>query len=284
MRNPLISVIIPVRDSAETIGEAIDSIINQTYRNLEIIVANDNSSDNTKEAVEKIMEKDGRVKYFPVPFDDPNRVNKRGRNINAGWSARNYGLEMAAGEWITFQDADDVSFLNRIEWQLKLALKHNTNHLCTNMVPWKPEWVGKKFDVERYLADNPNYLIGPRELREMAKKTKGVMPKLLGRFHSKVPFSVKTARVLNKLFFGNLQPYPGAANSPLFKREVAEKVKFRPRDERVWPSFVGRGADRDFNFQVAETFRNSVVVKVPLYMWRQDPKGFDFGKYEKYII
>ncbi len=284
MHNPLISVIIPARNSGRTIGEAIDSILNQTYPNLEIIVADDNSSDDTREVVGKIMEKDGRLKYFPVPFDDPNRVNEKGRNINAGWSARNYGLEKARGEWITFQDADDVSFLNRIEWQLKLALKHNTNHLCANLVLWNPEWVGKKFDVERYLTDNPDYLIKPGELRRLAKKTKGILPKLLGKFHSKIPFKLKTARILNRLFFGKLNPYPAAANSPLFKKEVAEKVKFRPRDERVWPSFTGRGADRDFNFQVAETFGNSVVVKVPLYMWRQNSEGFDFGKYKKYII
>ena len=141
----------------------------------------------------------------------------------------------------------------------------------------------KKFNVEKYLAGNTNNIITNKELYKMAKKSKGLIIPFLGKLNSKVPFKIKQKRVINKLFFGNLKPYPATAGNPLFKKEIFEKVKFRQRDKRIWPSFVGRGADRDFNFQIAETFKNSIVVKVPLYMWRQDPKNFDFGKYEKYI-
>ncbi len=55
----------------------------------------------------------------------------------------------------------------------------------------------------------------------------------------------------------------------MFKREVMEKVQFRKLKDRVWPSFMGRGADRDFNFQVAETFKNSYYFPIALYLWRK---------------
>jgi glycosyltransferase involved in cell wall biosynthesis len=284
--NSLITIIIPTYNSANTITEAIYSILNQTYKNTEIIIIDDKSTDNTEEIVKKIQKEnsDKKILYYPLPFDDPNRFSKTGRNINAGYSARNYGLEKAQGEWITFQDADDISFLNRIEWQYKFAKKFNVIHICTNSIMLKEEWAGKSFDVGKYLNDNPDNIITNKELYKMAKKTKGFIIPFLGKLNSKIPFEIKTKRVINKLFFGNLKPYPASGNCPLVKKDVFEKVKFRQRDKRVWPSFVGRGADRDFNFQVAETFKNSIVVKIPLYMWRQDPKDFNFKKIEKYII
>ncbi|PCI30371.1 hypothetical protein COB55_00180 [Candidatus Wolfebacteria bacterium] len=286
MSNPLISVILPTHNNSSTIKEAITSIINQTYKNLEIVIVDDKSTDDTREIVKNMQEENPNKKilYYLLPFDDPARFNKRGRNINAGYSARNYGLERVSGEWVTFQDADDVSFLNRIEWQYKFAQKYNSIHICTNAIFLKKEWSEKKFDVEKYLADNPDHITNSEELYKMAKKAKGIIIPFLGKLNSKIPFGLKTSRVINKLFFGNLDPYPAAANSPLFKKEIFKKVKFRQTQYRIWPSFVGRGADRDFNFQIAETFKNSVVIKAPLYMWRQDPNKFNFKEFEKYII
>ena len=166
---------------------------------------------------------------------------------------------------------------------MKLALKYDTDHLCTSFIFLKPEWIGKRFDVEQYFTNNQENIITAEEIYKMAKKSKGFIIPILGKLNSKIPFEFKTKRIINKLFWRNLQPYPAAANSPLFKKEIIEKVKFRKLQDRIWSSFTGRGADRDFNFQIAETFKNSVVVKIPLYMWRQDAKDFDFNKYEKYI-
>ena len=88
-------------------------------------------------------------------------------------------------------------------------------------------------------------------------------------------------RVINKFFFQSLDSYPGSGNGPLFKKEIVEKVRFRPVNEQVWPSFTGRGADRDFNFQVAETFGNNISFKL-LYLWRvgqENNLGYNFKKY-----
>lgn len=277
MENPLITVIIPAHDSAQTVGTAIKSIADQTYRNLEILIVDDNSTDGTKEAVEAFLS-DSRIKYRRLPIDDPQRMNKRGRNINAGYMARNFGLDEARGEYITFQDADDASFKNRIETQLGLLKEHDALHVCLDWQRFDQAFLRKSFDVQSFLQKSDAPSISSGELFALSQKTKGVAYKILGKLASAIPFELKTARLLNKLFFGSLVPYPGTGNSPLFARKVAEKVRFRKLADRVWPSFVGRGADRDFNFQVSETFRKSFVFFVPLYMWRQEKQNERYGE------
>jgi glycosyltransferase involved in cell wall biosynthesis len=281
--NPLISVIIPAHNNSATIGDAVLSILDQTYRNLEIVIVDDNSTDDTFAIAKEFAKKDPRVSVYTLPFDDRHRFNKRGRNINAGYSARNYAFEKVKGEWITFQDADDVSLLNRIEVQYELAQKYQAVSICLDWQQYKKELVGKKMNVKEILKKEKELIVSKEKITALAKKTKGIIIPLLGPVNSIIPFEWKRKRVINKLFFGSLDAYPGTGNSPLFKREVIEKVKFRPLKDRIWPSFMGRGADRDFNFQVAETFQNSITVFLPLYLWKSDKQNPRYESYKKYI-
>ncbi len=284
MNQPLISVIIPAHNSESTIGVAIDSILAQTYPNLEIIIIDDNSTDNTAKIAKELAQKYKNISFYSLPYDDPNRYNKRGRNVNAGYMARNYGFEKVHGEWITFQDADDASLRNRIEVQHNLAIKYGASHVCIQWQQFKEGLPEKMLDVEKIFQKEKDVMITNEEIRAVAKKTKGIIIPFLGKLNSFIPFEWKRARVINKLFFGSLDSYPGSGNSPLFKREVIEKVRFRNVDERVWPSFTGRGADRDFNFQVAEIFDNNISFKLPLYLWRVKTQNSGYEHYEKYLI
>ena len=284
MNTPLISVIIPAHNNSATIGEAILSILGQTYKNLEIIIVDDNSTDDTLSIAKEFAKKDPRVSVYTLPFDDPRRFNKRGRNINAGYSARNYAFEKAKGEWITFQDADDASLLNRIEVQYQLAQKYNATSVCLDWQQYKKELAGKKLNVEELLKNEKGLIVPKEKITSLAKKTKGFIIPFLGPLNSVIPFEWKRKRIINKLFFGSLESYPGTGNSPLFKRGVLEKVKFRALKDRIWPSFMGRGADRDFNFQVAETFKNSITVFLPLYLWKNEKQNPKYEAYGKYIL
>ncbi|HAJ60096.1 MAG TPA: glycosyl transferase family A [Cyanobacteria bacterium UBA8543] len=106
---PLISVIIPVYNGEKTIKETIESVLNQTFTNFEIIVINDGSKDATIQIVESIQ--DPRIKLFSYP--------------NAGQAAsRNRGISKAVGEFIAFLDADDLWTPDKLEAQLK-ALQEN---------------------------------------------------------------------------------------------------------------------------------------------------------------
>jgi len=273
MSNPLISVIIPARNSALTIKTALDSITMQTYNNLEIIIVDDNSTDNTREVTLELMKQDPRIHYYALPEDDPYRIDPLlKRNVNAGYAARNFGFTKVHGELVTFQDADDASLLNRIEVQYNLLTKHKATHLCTTVAPFEERRLGTTLDMTAY-ASAEEHATSPQELCGLSQQTKGLIAKVSPTLNAFIPFHFKRLRIINKLFFGSLAPYPGAGNSPLFKREVIEKVQFRKLSGRIWPSFMGRGADRDFNFQVAETFKNSYTFDIPLYMWsREIPK------------
>ncbi len=266
MTEPLISVIIPVYNCDKTIVIAINSILNQTYRNLEIIVVDDASTDSTRQIVQKMAVEENRIKLVDG-IDDPYRFDiKLNRNVNAGYSARNTGFRYARGKFITFQDADDASLLNRIEVQYGLLLKHNATHLTLDWFQFDEKYIGKTLNPATFIKDAS--VFGPKELYKMSQRSKGFVAKISTSLNALVPFHIKRWRVINKFFFGSLENYPGAGNSPLFKREVIDKVQFRSLKNRIWPSFMGRGADKDFNFQVAETFKNSYVLLVPLYMWR----------------
>ena len=159
----------------ETIETAIESIALQTYPNLEIIVIDDNSTDKTEGVVKALIKKYPCISYYALPFDDPKRFSKSGRNVNAGYAARNYGFEKARGEWITFQDADDASLLNRIEVQYELAKKYSAVHVCIDWQKFDRGLLGKKLDVDKIIKEKQNIIIEPKELIALAKKTKGIL-------------------------------------------------------------------------------------------------------------
>jgi FkbM family methyltransferase len=98
-----VSVILPTRDRASTLGAAIDSVLQQTYTNLELIVVDDASSDATAALVAGYARADGRIK--------PIRLTT---NRGTYW-ARNVGLQHATGDLVTIQDDDDLSLAHRLE-------------------------------------------------------------------------------------------------------------------------------------------------------------------------
>lgn len=106
---PLISVIVPVYNGAKTIRETLESVINQTFQDFELIVINDGSKDSTLKIVAEI--KDPRLTVFSYP--------------NAGLAvSRNRGIKHAIGEYISFIDADDLWTPDKLEAQLN-ALQNN---------------------------------------------------------------------------------------------------------------------------------------------------------------
>lgn len=105
----LISVIVPVYNGEKTLRETIQSVLNQTFTNFELIIINDGSQDSTLEIISRIH--DSRIKVFSYP--------------NSGVSAsRNRGISHGMGEYITFIDADDLWTADKLEKQLK-ALQEN---------------------------------------------------------------------------------------------------------------------------------------------------------------
>lgn len=110
-RQPLISVIIPMRNREKTIQYCLDSVLNQTYKNIEVILVDDCSSDNTIEIIKSYADK--RITLIEL------------KQSSGAQKARNEGIKSAKGEWIALQDSDDEWFLDKLEKQVKILEKEN---------------------------------------------------------------------------------------------------------------------------------------------------------------
>ena len=112
MKENLISIIIPICDTRDYLEKCLNSVINQTYRNLEIILVNDLNTEGTKEICEKYSAMDSRIKLINVS------------SVEVG-EARNIGIRQATGDYLGFVDSDDYIFEDMYEVLLKNL--HNTN-------------------------------------------------------------------------------------------------------------------------------------------------------------
>lgn len=114
MKKPLISVIIPVYGVEKYIAQCLESVINQTYKNLEIIVVNDGTKDRSADIAKKYAAQDSRIKVYDFE--------------NGGISvARNRGLEIATGDYISYIDSDDWLDKRMYETLLKSAIQNNAD-------------------------------------------------------------------------------------------------------------------------------------------------------------
>jgi glycosyltransferase involved in cell wall biosynthesis len=138
---PLVTVIIPFYNEEKYIEKSVSCIINQTYKNLEILLIDDGSSDNSLEKVKKIN--DNRIKIISLE-----------KNIGRA-AARNIGIEEAKGEFVTLMDADDECDKYRIEKQLETIIKNGENTVCGT---WIKIIVNKK-EILKKLPINHNEII-----------------------------------------------------------------------------------------------------------------------------
>lgn len=114
MDSPKISVIIPVFNGERYLDRCVDSIMNQTYENLEIVLIDDGSNDSTPQMCDRYQEIDGRVKV----------VHK----ANSGLSgARNEGIKAASGEFVTFIDSDDFVLTDYVNYLYSLIVKYSVD-------------------------------------------------------------------------------------------------------------------------------------------------------------
>ena len=111
---PLISVIVPVYNVEKYIRECLDSIVNQTYKNLQIILVDDGSSDNSGKICDEFAKKDSRITVVHQ------------ENQGAG-AAKNTGLELIEGEYFSIIDSDDYIDLSMYEKMVSLMKQYDSD-------------------------------------------------------------------------------------------------------------------------------------------------------------
>ncbi|MBL1233292.1 MAG: glycosyltransferase family 2 protein [Vicingaceae bacterium] len=112
-----VSILIPLYNAEQYIAETIDSIFKQTYENIEIIIVDDGSTDNSYEIAKTYASE--KVKVFQ-------QENK------GGCAARNKALELSTGEYIVFFDADDIMYKDKIKNQIELVEKYGDDYIYSS--------------------------------------------------------------------------------------------------------------------------------------------------------
>ncbi len=142
---PLISVIVPVYNVEKYLRDCLDSIVNQTYKNLEIILVNDGSKDSSGAICDEYKNKDKRIQV----------VHKENGGLS---SARNVGLDIAKGEYISFLDSDDYIHKEFIKKLYSLCVENNLDIAQCEFYEFKDK-VEEVNEVERVNVFTPLEMI-----------------------------------------------------------------------------------------------------------------------------
>jgi len=167
MKSPLVSCIVPVFNGEKYLGEALDSILKQTYRPLEIIVADDGSTDGTGAVVASYGD---QVRY--------NRQEHAGAPV-----ARNLGLSIARGEFVAFLDSDDLWHPEKLQRQMARFEARPGLDLCVTHLQnfWIPDLEHEKarFQNHRLAAALPGYVTPTLLARRSAFDEVGLFNEIL---------------------------------------------------------------------------------------------------------
>ena len=143
-----VSVVMPVYNRQKHVGKAIESILNQTYKDFEFIIVDDGSNDKSPSIIKEYSKLDKRIKYV--------------RQQNSGPAhARNTGVRKSQGKYIAFMDDDDLSTPTRLEKQVSYLKSHPTLHACVPFIE-NVYRDGEFFSYSVYHADrlsNKKYFI-----------------------------------------------------------------------------------------------------------------------------
>ncbi len=230
--NEKIAVIIPCYNHAKYLSQSIKSIQGQSYKNLEIILVNDGSSDDTHDIMSGAAEADNRVRYIRIPS-------------NTGkWNCLNMAIKMCDSNIITCHDADDVALKDRIFRQYQCLKETGTFHnLCGFYHCWNEDDVAAH--ANKTIVGEIDYM-GPQEVLELVSAgfaTQGVNHYYTGEFET-------------------------AGVSAMFYKDIwLLGIRFNPPGAGLR---VLNSEDSDFNFRVTAFVRNTSVLKEKLYCYRRE--------------
>lgn len=187
-----VSVIVPIYNVEKQLAKCLDSLLNQTLKDIQIILVNDGSEDSSAEIAKKYVVKDpDRVLYF--------------EKANGGLSdARNYGIPYATGEYIAFLDSDDYVELDTYENMYNLAKKENSDMVECNFIWEYPQKIkidiGKKYSGKHEMIEKIRVVAWNKLIkRQVIEKSKIQFPK--GYRYEDVEFTYKLIPYLENISF-----------------------------------------------------------------------------------
>ena len=208
-QNPEISVIIPVYNAGKFFERCIESIINQTLKNIEIIIIDDKSTINNEEMYDKYKNKDERI-----------QVILKNKNEGAGIT-RNLGIDLAKGKYISFIDSDDYIDKDFLEKMLENAYKNHSDMVVASLVF---EDINGNQKIKQYPKYKNNIFKGKNEVNEYLLN---MIPNksLKYSFGIGLPKSICNLEIIkeNKLYFPSERVY--SSEDYLFLLDFIPKCK-----------------------------------------------------------
>lgn len=244
----MVSVIIPSYNRADKIKPAVESVLNQTYADLELIVVDDGSKDNTREVIESID--DPRVRYV--------------YQENAGaCAARNNGINYAKGEYIAFHDSDDIWHKDKLENQMDALLKNDADIVCCRLI--------KKYS-------DGKTMLKPEQMKQ------GFMNPVTNLFGIGTQTIVAKRKVFEEFKFDS--DFPCFQECELLYR-ATEKFSLYCLDDGLVDYFVGSdsiSSNHTKKYQASRMFLNKhpeIIKKYPLMAKRMSDNLFTAAVYAK---
>lgn len=164
----LISIVVPIYNVSKYLCECVDSILSQTYRNLEIILVDDGSTDDCPKLCDSYAQKDNRIKV----------VHQDNQGLSA---ARNNGFKASKGSYIAFVDADDTIFCTYIETLYMLIVKNNAQiGVCA--------YTRAQNDLDREMVAEDYTLTSKKMLKEWHGRRKSIETVAWNKLYSREVF------------------------------------------------------------------------------------------------
>lgn len=211
IKPPRVSVIVPVYNAEKTLKQCIDSLLSQTFSDIEIVCVNDASKDKSQKIIEEYMRKDDRVKIITQEHS--------GRALT-----RNKGRYLARGEYILFMNSDDYAKTDMIEKLYKNAKEHESDIVLfslTNFNPLTMEFFDEEFPLKEFSEDYDNRSFSPQETYDfMFNISPNPLTKMFRReFLERKNISfIKGLNYEQYLFF--IQAYISASNISLLRQPL----------------------------------------------------------------
>lgn len=198
-QKPLISILLPVHNSAVTLSECVLSLLNQSYKNIEIIAIDDKSSDKSSSILNALKKNDNRLKVYK-------NVKRYGLAVTL-----NRLVKKAKGSYIAFMDTDDISSPNRLKKQLKFLLNNTgvvaVGSQCT-FIDEKGKKIGRSDFPTEYSLIFENPLHGISMQFETVLINKTLLPKDILRFHTGSNPFIYSDMFMKLITYGELTNLP----------------------------------------------------------------------------
>lgn len=255
--NPKVSIIVPIYNVEKYLKRCINSILNQTLKEFELILVNDGSTDKSKEICDEY--KDERIKVI--------------HKINEGVSsARNKGIDIAKGDYICFIDPDDYIDKDAIEYLYNLNIKNGADIACYRMKTYKNEVLQSKLNIkeniEIYIKENiiKEYAINGKFLYSTCNKLYD--SKLFNNIRFSENIRYAEDALINyyllskssKLVMSNLQKYNYCINESGVVSNINEKRLDILKAQKIIFYFLNKRYKKYTNYIAKQYIRSSILI------------------------